>query len=420
MYRISRLSHGVTVATAEMPHMASVSLGIWVAVGGRFEPAPLSGASHFIEHMLFKGTPRRNAQQISEAVEGIGGYLNAFTSEEHTCFYAKAHQDRLPEILDVLVDMFLHSTFDPGELRKERNVIKEELAMYLDQPQHYVHDLLNETLWPDQPLGRSLTGTNKTLDGLTRARLLDFRRRNYVTESTLIVAAGPVRHREFVRRVAKATRRIPVGPAPRFIPASVDQTRPAVRLFTKASEQTHLALGLRTCSRHDERRFALRLLNTILGENMSSRLFRVLREEHGLAYSIYSSITSYEDVGALTIAAGLDTTKLEKALRLIIRELRRMTETAPSAAEMRRARDYIIGQLELSLEGTENQMMWLGEHWLGYGKTLSAGEVKERLAKVGAGEVRGVARDFFRPQRLSLALVSLLKNADKLAPLLRF
>ena len=410
----------MTVATAEMPHMASVSLGIWVAVGGRFEPAPLSGASHFIEHMLFKGTPRRNAQQISEAVEGIGGYLNAFTSEEHTCFYAKAHQDRLPEILDVLVDMFLHSTFDPGELRKERNVIKEELAMYLDQPQHYVHDLLNETLWPDQPLGRSLTGTNKTLDGLTRARLLDFRRRNYVTESTLIVAAGPVRHREFVRRVAKATRRIPVGPAPRFIPASVDQTRPAVRLFTKASEQTHLALGLRTCSRHDERRFALRLLNTILGENMSSRLFRVLREEHGLAYSIYSSITSYEDVGALTIAAGLDTTKLEKALRLIIRELRRMTETAPSAAEMRRARDYIIGQLELSLEGTENQMMWLGEHWLGYGKTLSAGEVKERLAKVGAGEVRGVARDFFRPQRLSLALVSLLKNADKLAPLLRF
>src|SRR6185503_3916148 len=159
MYNITRLPNGLTVATAEMPHMASVSLGLWVGVGGRYEPAEINGICHFIEHLLFKGTRKRSAKQISQDVEGIGGYLNAFTSEEMTCFYSKARHDRFHELLEVLMDMFLNSTFDRGEIEKERNVIKEELAMYLDQPQHHVQELLNETLWPGQPLGRSLTGT---------------------------------------------------------------------------------------------------------------------------------------------------------------------------------------------------------------------------------------------------------------------
>src|SRR5580704_14396009 len=178
MYKVTRLENGLTVATAEMPHMASVSLGIWIGVGGRYEPEPLSGVSHFIEHLLFKGTKRRSAREISQAVEGIGGYLNAFTSEEHTCFYSRARHDRFEELFDVLTDMFLHSTFDPAEIAKEREVIKEELAMYLDQPQQYVQELLNATLWPGQPLGRSITGTKKTLDAITRDALLDYQRKN--------------------------------------------------------------------------------------------------------------------------------------------------------------------------------------------------------------------------------------------------
>ena len=163
MYQLTRLDNGLRIATAAMPHMASVSLGFWVGVGGRFESADLSGASHFIEHLLFKGTRKRSARQISQDVEGLGGYLNAFTSEENTCFFAKAGHDRLPDLLDVLFDMFLHSRFDPAEIRKEREVIKEEVAMYRDQPQHYVHELLNAAQWPDQPLGRSITGTIKNL-----------------------------------------------------------------------------------------------------------------------------------------------------------------------------------------------------------------------------------------------------------------
>src|SRR6266705_2553821 len=189
MYQISRLDSGLTLATAEMPHMASVSLGRWVGVGGRYEPAPLNGVSHFIEHLLFKGTRKRTAKQISQAVEGIGGYLNAFTGEESTCFYSKGRHDRLDHLLEVLLDMFLHSTFAPGEIDKERDVIKEELAMYLDQPQHHVHELLNETMWPEHPLGRSLTGTEKTIDALSRPQLLSYQRENYVAASTLLIVA---------------------------------------------------------------------------------------------------------------------------------------------------------------------------------------------------------------------------------------
>src|ERR1041385_3156009 len=185
-----------------MPHMASVSLGLWVGVGGRHEPKELNGVSHFIEHMLFKGTAKRSAKAISQAVEGIGGYLNAFTGEENTCFYSKGRHDRFDELLDVLVDMFLNSKFDPAEIEKERGVIKEELAMYLDQPQHHVQELLNETLWPNQPLGRSLTGTAETLDRITRSDLLGFQRRNYVSAGTFVAAAGNLSHKRVVRAVA--------------------------------------------------------------------------------------------------------------------------------------------------------------------------------------------------------------------------
>src|SRR5580765_3328267 len=203
MYQVSRLKNGLTVATAEMPHMASVSVGLWVGVGGRYEPAPLNGVSHFIEHLLFKGTRKRSAKEISRAVESIGGYLNAFTGEESTCFYSKGLHARLEELLEVLLDMFLNSTFARGEIDKERGVIKEELAMYLDQPQHYVQELLNEILWPEHPLGRSLTGTEKSLDALGRRQLVGYQRENYVAASTLLSVAGNLRHEKVVKAISR-------------------------------------------------------------------------------------------------------------------------------------------------------------------------------------------------------------------------
>jgi predicted Zn-dependent peptidase len=398
--------------------MSSVSLGIWVGVGGRFEPAPVCGVSHFIEHMLFKGTRRRNAREISQDVEGVGGYLNAFTTEENTCFYAKAGHGRLEQVWDVLSDMFLNSTFDEAEIEKERNVIKEELAMYLDQPHHHVQELLNETLWPEHPLGRPLTGTEKTLESLSRAQMVAYKRQNYVAPNILVTLAGNVDHKEAVRMIGRFARRFPKATRRTFQPVVQEQGEPRLRFFRKEVEQTQLALGIRTCSRHDERRFALRLLNVILGENMSSRLFQVLREDNGLAYSICSSLSFFDDVGTLTVSAGVETAKIEKSLKLIIAELASLAQDLPSRAELRRARDYIFGQLDLNLENTENQMTWLGEQYLGYGKIISPEDLKSRLAEVRPSDVRAVGRDFFRPERFSLALVSPMKDAVRLSPIL--
>jgi predicted Zn-dependent peptidase len=417
-YRYTRHESGVTIATAEIPHMSSVSLGIWVGVGGRYESERLCGASHFIEHMLFKGTRRRSAREISQDVEGIGGYLNAFTTEEHTCFYAKAGCDRFEHLWNVLADMFLNSTFDPVELEKERNVIKEELAMYVDQPHHYVQDLLNETMWPDQPLGRPLTGTEETLSALTRADLVNFLGRNYVASGTLVAVAGNIKHKQAVQAVSRSISRFRKGPKPGFVPVMGEQRAPRIRLHQRETEQTQLALGIRTCSRHDERRFALRVLNVILGENMSSRLFQVVREDNGLAYSICSNLSSFEDGGTLNISAGVETRKLEKALKLAVGELAILAEQIPSIGEVRRARDYIFGQLDLSMENTENQMTWLGEQYLGYGNIVSPDEFKARISKVTPRDIRAVARDFFRPERLSLALVSPMNQTRALTPIL--
>jgi predicted Zn-dependent peptidase len=418
VYHLTRLPNGLTVASAELPHMASVAVGLWVGVGGRYEPSQISGVAHFIEHLLFKGTARRTARQISEAVEGVGGYLNAFTTEEQTCFHARAHVSRFDDLLDVLADMFLNSRFAPADISKERDVIKEEIAMYRDQPHQYVHDLLHETLWPNHPLGRPLTGTGKTLDAIRRTELLEFFSANYVASNTLLVVAGPLKHADAVRRFNKFAKHFPGGKKLAFVPADAGQTAPAVRLHAKKTEQTQLALGVRTCSRHDDRRFAVRVLNAIIGESMSSRLFQILREDKGLAYSVYSSWAFMEDTGALTVSAGLDHDDVSKALRIIVRELRLLARVPVSSAELRRARDFVIGQMELSLEGTENQMTWVGESILAYGKILAPRVVKDRLSNVTSTAVRDAARDFFRPERLNLALISPLEKTSGLGEVL--
>lgn len=419
LYQLSHLPNGLTVATASMPHMNSVSVGLWVAVGGRYEPPRLSGVSHFIEHMLFKGTRKRTAAQISQAVEGLGGYVNAFTCEEMTCFLSKARYNHFSDVLEVLVDMFLNSTFAPSEFEKERNVIKEELAMYLDQPQQHVHELLNETMWPNQPLGRPLTGTTQSLDAMSRGDLVAYKTANYVTQSTILAVAGQIEHKEVLKTFGRYAKAFPVNKRPHFTPAQADQKAPQIRLHTKKTEQTQIAIGVRTCSRHDERRFALRILNAILGENMSSRLFQIIREEHGLAYNICSHASCFDDVGALTISAGLETERLEKALKLVVRELCRLQEKPPGAAELRRARDYVIGQLDLSMENTENQMIWLGEQYIGYGKVEAPSELKSKLSSVTAAQVRNAARDFFQNERINLALVTPRKSETGLARLLK-
>ena len=410
MYHITQLTNGLRLATAELPHMTSISLGIWAAVGSRCERESENGISHFLEHMLFKGTKRRSAAQISREIEGIGGYINACTSEESTCYHARAHASQAATLMDVLTDMYLNPELDRWEITRERRVIKEEIAMTLDQPSQLVLELSDETLWPNQPLGRSIAGNELCLNRTRKNQLSEFHANHYVSGSTVVVAAGNIRHRNLLDLAKRLTKRIPAGSRSNWFPAINDQLKPKVRLFTREIEQTHLALGIRTCSRHDSRRFALRLASVILGENMSSRLFQSIREEHGLAYSIYSTPNFYHDTGSLTITAGLDTAHLQKALRLTLAELRRLREKPPGSAELRRARDYLIGQLELSLENTESQMNWVGEQLLGFDRIIPPDEIKAHLNEIKPSDIRRVANDFFQPERICLSLVSPLKT----------
>lgn len=409
--QLELLPNGLALATLERPDAASVSVGLWVGVGGRHETAGLNGAAHFIEHMLFKGTRRRSARDLAQAVEGLGGYLNAFTSEEHTCFYAKTPHPHFGAVMDTLSDMFLNSVFDARELTKERDVIREELAMYTDQPHHRVEELLNAIQWPNHPLGRPLTGTEQTIASLTRAQLLAFRREFHVAPAMVLAVAGRLSRRECRDAALRLARQVPPGRRPGFVPVQPTQTAPGVRVERRATEQAQIALGIRTCPRHDPRRHALRLLNAILAENMSSRLFQLLREERGLVYNVASSLSFFADVGDLVIAAGLEPDKLDRALRLTVAELRRLKAAPPGKAELQRARDYVIGQMDLSLENSENQMMWLGEQYLGYGRLYTAATVKRRLREVTPAAVQAVARDFFQAARLNLAVVSPSRHA---------
>ena len=419
-YNISELATNVRVATAEMPAMESVAVGLWVGIGGRYEPKRVSGISHFIEHLLFKGTKRRTAKQISQTVEGIGGYLNAFTGEETTCYYAKASHRHLDTLLDVLADMYLNAKFAAADVAKERQVIKEEILMYRDQPDHYVHELLTETLWPGQPLGRSLAGTPESLDTIGRARLIDFKEQNYIAANTVVAVAGHCRHEDIVDRVERALPLTRTGRTPRFQPAQEHQRGPRLRFLTKNVEQTHLAIGIRSYSRQDERRFALKLLSVLLGENMSSRLFQTVREQHGLAYSIQSSTSYFADTGAFVISAGLDTKRLQKALRLVLRELKKIIRRPPTADELRRAKDYSIGQMRLGLESSSNQMMWIGDHLLGYGFIHTPEEIERKIEAVGTEQVQSVAAEIFRDRRLNAAVITPSKEERSVEDLLSF
>ncbi len=414
-YRLTTLRNGVRVASIEMPHMRSVSVGIWAAIGGRHEPKALCGISHFTEHLLFKGTQRRSAREITASVEGVGGYLNAFTTEDHTCYYAKAEASHLPRLCDVLGDMYLHSRFAPAEIEREREVIREEIHMVHDNPSQHVEELLSAALWPDHPLGRPLTGTAESIGTLERGAFLDFTRKNYTGATTLVTVAGRATHDGVLARIAPLLETLPPGRAPRYLrPRPLAGREPGIAAVRQEIEQTHLALGFHAFGLHDERRYALKLLSVILGENMSSRLFQKLRERRGLCYSVQSGVVSLEDTGALTVFAALDPANLEKALKMILRELEGLRERPPGRRELRKAQDYTIGQTLMGLESTTNQIIWMGESLLGYGKVIDPEEAERRLLAVTPEEVQALAALCLEPGRLAVAVAGEVPETAKI------
>jgi predicted Zn-dependent peptidase len=404
-YRTTILDNGLRIATRPMPEMKSVSVGIWVAVGGRHEPENLCGISHFLEHILFKGTSERSSKQITEEVEGVGGFINAFTTEDHTCFYAKAASHHLPALADVLCDMYVNSLFAEHEIERERDVIREEIMMYKDHPGQFSQELLTEAMWPRHALGRPLTGSVESISRIHRDDLLKFVEKNYNGRSTVVTVAGNCLHDDVVRYFKNKLNNVPRGKTPVFQPWSEVKRDRRVLVAKDQTEQTHLALGYHAMSRSDDRRYAMKLLSVILGENMSSRLFQQLRERYAYCYSVHSGTLVLADSGLVSICVGLEPEKLRSALRAIHKELDKLRGRPPGKKELRQAQEYTVGQNDLGLESTTNQIMWMGESLLAYGKVIDPDEVQACFKQVSAEQIQEVASLCFEPKKMGLGLV---------------
>ncbi|HTL70173.1 MAG TPA: pitrilysin family protein [Candidatus Eisenbacteria bacterium] len=405
-FEVSALSNGTRVVCVPMKERRSVATGIWVHVGGRDEEPRLNGVSHFLEHIVFKGTGRRTANQIKESVEGIGGSLNAFTSEECTCFLAKAASRHFAEVFDVLADMVVDASMTPADVEKERTVIMEEIKMTQDQPSHFVEEILSEILWPGHPLGRPLTGTLETVGGLTRDDLCGYRDAFYNPALLTVVAAGDIDAARLTAAAEKSFGRAKARTVKKPDPFRAGAAAaPAVRVFRKSTEQTHLALGMHTFPKEHPDEFALDLLSVILGGNMSSRLFNEVREERGLAYDIGSSVRKYHETGAFVVSAGVDTKKLGEAIKVIRAELLRITREPVEAGELKRAREFYLGQLDLGLENSMNAMLWAGDNMVSLGRCRTPQEVTGLVEKVTPDDVRRVAAKLFAGGAGELAVV---------------
>ncbi|TMC98760.1 MAG: insulinase family protein [Chloroflexi bacterium] len=391
-YRLTRLPSGVRVITAPMRERASVSLSVMFGVGSRYEEPERSGLSHFIEHMLFKGAQRYpTAKALSEAIEGVGGVLNAATDRELTMLWAKVPAGRLGLAVEVLGDMAFHSTFDPGELSKERLVVIEELRMYVDNPQEYVGTLFDEVMWPDHPLGRDVAGTEETVRTFEREDCLRYLAEHYHPDSVVVSVAGAVEHDTALEVVAGAVGGWGTGSRPAMLAARPAPSTGEMRLVNRRTEQANLIVGARAPGYRDADRFVLDVLNIVLGEGMSSRLFLELRENRGLAYDVHSFTVKLWDSGALGIYLGCEPRQARAALAAAVAELRRLAEEPLSEEELGRAREYARGRLVLHLEGTNSMCSYLGQQELLGGEILLPETVVARIEAVTAEDVRRLA-----------------------------
>lgn len=411
-YQVTTLSSGLPVVLRPMDHAESVSVGVWVRAGGRYEHLELSGISHFIEHLLFKGTRRRSCEMLKQAIEGVGGGLNGFTAEEFTCYMAKVPAAYARRAVTILADMVLHSTFRPRDVEREREVILEEIRMSEDNPGQHVHELFNQLLWPNHPLGILLAGTAATVRRIQRPHLMDYWRRRYQSRNMLVTCAGAVNPDRVIRQLRQAFGRSIRRVTNRMRRAPRPQPGPQVRVVHKATEQTHLCLGVPAMPRSHPQRFAVELLHVLLGANMSSRLFREVRERRALVYEIGTHVKRYHDTGAFIIYAGCDAGKLDTVLRTVAQELARLRRALVPARELRRAKEFYRGQLLMNLEDTMEHMLWMGEQAITVGRVARPQDVIAGLERVTARHIQQAARRLFETRRLYLAVIGPVPQAQ--------
>jgi len=394
------LPGGLRVITEAMPTVRSVSFGVWVGVGSRDETPALAGSSHYLEHVLFKGTKRRNALEISAALDAVGGEMNAFTSKEYTCFYARVLDNDLPLAVDVISDMMTSSIVRTADVDSERGVILEEIAMHEDDPGDVVHDAFAEALFGDTPLGRPILGTVESINALQRNAIHGYYRRRYRPENMVIAVAGNLDHAKVVRLVAKAfdamltdDAQVDRLPSPPRVGGRPPLARSAVSVVTRPTEQAHLVFGMPALSRVDERRFALGVLNGALGGGMSSRLFQEIREKRGLAYSVYSYAAHHAETGMFGVYAGCQPARAKQVLEICREQVDLVARSGITADELARGKGQLAGALVLGLEDTGSRMSRLGKAELVYGEILTVDEILARIDSVTLGQVRDIAAE---------------------------
>lgn len=419
MYQKDTLANGLRLLISPMPHTRSVSICIFIGVGSRYETESQAGTSHFIEHLCFKGTSRRtSAREISEAIEGVGGIINAGTDKELTVYWCKVAEPHFHLALDVLADILLHSRFEPADIENERQVIIEEINMSRDSPHQLVNLLIDELLWPSHPLGRDTAGSKQSVAAITRQMIVDYLACQYLPSNTVVGIAGAIKHSEAAAAVEQA-----LGdwaeqqPHPGYS-AYKEQEFPRLRIEKKDTEQAHLCLALSGLPLLHPKRFVLDLLNVILGEGMSSRLFSEIRDRLGLAYSIHSYAEHFLDTGAVTIYAGVEPKNLRVAIKAILEQLSQLKETVPSG-EIAKAKELAKGRLLLHMEDSRAVAGWIGGQEVLTNRILSVDQVVAIIDAITAEELKEIARELLVSAQLRLAVVGPVASDEPLEELLK-
>jgi predicted Zn-dependent peptidase len=405
--RRTLLPNDLVVISERMPHFRSVSVGIWVKTGSRREPAERNGISHFIEHMVFKGTVRRSCEEIARTMDSVGGMLDAFTTKEMVCFNAKVLDEHLPLAFDVISDMVLDPLFPELEIEREKSVVLEEIKMDEDNPEALVNEAFLQSVWAGHSLGRPILGTRETVANFEQGKVFDWFRRSYVPNEIVVSAAGNVEHERLVELAAAAFAQLESATGG-YSEAPPQTLAPLVVRQKPTLEQAHVCLGVPAFAVNDNRRFASALLNTILGAGMSSRLFQNIRERQGLAYAVFSEMTHYHDTGLLTVYAGTGSDKLEGLVRSVMDEFRRLKQEPVPEDELQRAKAQLKGSMTLSLESTGSRMGNRARQEMYFGRFYSLEEIFASVDAVSSEELQMVAGELFMPERIALAALGQL------------
>ncbi len=412
-FELHNYPNGLRLITVPMEHTESVTVLVMVATGSRYEAKEINGISHFLEHMMFKGTTKRpKVSEISLELDSIGAEYNAFTSKEYTGYYVKCAAEKLDTAVDVISDIFLNSKLDAQEIEKEKGVVIEELNMYLDTPTRYVHDIFEELLYGDQPLGWQVVGTKEVLYRLRRDDFKRYFDTHYFDKNTVIAVAGRIETPKTKNLIQNSFAGIRDSNRLEALAVKEAQDRPTLRVFNKKTDQTHYALGFRAFSYFDDRHETANLMSLILGGGMSSRLWQEFREKRGMAYYVRALNETYADSGYFGINAGVDNGRLEEALEVSLGQCRRLAEEKIPEAEIKKAKDYARGKMAISLESSDDLASFYADQELLKHEVMTPEQRLARLEKVTADDVQAVAKEIFRPERLNLALIGPFEEND--------